>query len=133
MADYNPIPVNGTGDTEKEEDKVLTNQDDVVRELQRLGIDFPKEEHTGNILNTLDPDKFYICHVTKDVDLEKFERLGKFFKKGGVLFLSRKDQNKGYSLADLKEMSEGLTHFIALIEKQNKLTYGRFDIIKGEI
>jgi precorrin-6B methylase 2 len=87
-------------------------------------------------MEAIDPDKFYVAfidgspvHVTHEV----MDKVGKYFKKGGMLVLNKKDSIKEYSVEDLENMKEGITHFLDMLKKRNKTSYNRFDIIKGDV
>jgi hypothetical protein len=58
--------------------------------------------------------------------------MGAYFQKGGMIFLNKRDEAKEYALEDLKSMRDGLVALIDMIEKKNKVSYNRFDIIRGD-
>ena len=113
-----------------DEKEPFANQDQVVKELERLGVVFPTED--GIRLEPLDPDKFYIAFVDGPLDRQAADSMGGFFKgkKGGLMFLNKKDSLRGYALEDLRSMKEGLDVLIGMLEKSNKVQHSRFDIIK---
>lgn len=110
-------------------DPTVDDQEYVVGALRELGVEFPEGE--DEIL-PLDPDKFYIAFTTGEVPRGSFDAVGKFFKKGGVLLMNKKDAVKDYSIEDLRSMRDGLSHLLDMVEKKNKVAHTRFDIIKGD-
>ena len=110
----------------------VPNQYAVIEELENIGVNFPSREEGCDIIS-LDPDRFYIAFIRGDIiPKENFDNIGKFFKKGGILFLNKKDEARDYSIEDLKSMKDGITTLLNMIEKKNKVSHTRFDIIKGD-
>ena len=113
------------------EETEVPNQDTVIEELKNMGINFPSREEGCDDIISLDPDRFYIAFIRGDIPKGEFDNIGKFFKKGGILFLNKKDEARDYSIEDLKSMKGGITTLLNMVEKKNKIAHTRFDIIKG--